>query len=54
MDWVGLGLDGSLGLMEYRAPYGANNRNDGDVHLENPQKPPKHLEKPQKLPETSN
>ena len=24
-DWVGIGLDGSLGLVEYRAPYGANN-----------------------------
>ena len=26
MGWVGLGwMDGSLGLVEYRAPYGANN-----------------------------
>ena len=26
MDWIGLDwMDGSLGLVEYRAPYGANN-----------------------------
>ena len=24
MGWDGIGLDGSLGLVEYRAPYGAN------------------------------
>ena len=28
MDWIG--LDGSLGLLEYRAPYGANNDDDED------------------------